>query len=664
MVPRQFKLTEAFIEKYTDLLPAWGPVGYFTFKTHYARPIEEENRTEEWFETVRRVVEGTYNIQRWHCEQFNLPWSQNKAQRSAQTMYDLIFSFKFLPPGRGLWMMGTEYVYERGSAALNNCGFATTANLNQSLSDPFCFLMDMSMLGVGVGMDTDGSETIIIKEPKSINGSFVVEDSREGWVCLVGSILDAYTGSGGIPVLIDYSKVRKLGTLIKSFGGTASGPGPLKQLVEDIQEILDPLIGMPITTKAIVDIANAIGVCVVSGNVRRSAEIILGPLGDLEYLGLKDPDINQERLNRWGWASNNSVIAEIGMDYTPYIFGIHKNGEPGFFWRKNAQQYGRMKDPINNKDKKAKGCNPCVEQTLEDHELCTLVETFPAHLDNLPAYIKTLKFAYLYAKTITLLPTHNPRTNAVMLRNRRIGTSQSGIVQSIQRLGFHEHMDWSDQGYGYIQELDEKYSDWLCVPKSIKTTSVKPSGTVSLLCGATPGIHYPFSEYYFRTMRFANESPFLTIAKNAGYRIAKTDDERSSVVYFPVRERNYVRSSKDVTIWEQLELAAQMQYWWADNQVSVTVTYQKHEKNELFNALPMFERRLKGASFLEYPSYERMLAMGYKFPAYIPITQKEYENASKHIKPMDFSSTIDTQGDDKQFCDGDTCVLLSGDEIA
>ena len=81
--------------------------------------------------------------------------------------------------------------------------------------------------------------------------------------------------------------------------------------------------------------------------------------------------------------------------------------------------------------------------------------------------------------------------NAVMQRNRRIGCSQSGIIQAINKLGRREYLNWCDSGYDRIQELDHQYSEWLCIPKSVKTTSVKPSGTVSLLCGATPGIHSP-----------------------------------------------------------------------------------------------------------------------------------------------------------------------------
>ena len=130
---------------------------------------------------VRRVVEGCYTIQLNHCRGLKLPWSMSKAQRSAQEMYRLIWEFRFLPPGRGLWMMGTDYIYERGSAALNNCAFVSTDEIPVSFSEPFCFLMDLSLLGVGVAFDTKGAGKLVIHEPEIADTTFVVEDSKEGW---------------------------------------------------------------------------------------------------------------------------------------------------------------------------------------------------------------------------------------------------------------------------------------------------------------------------------------------------------------------------------------------------------------------------------------------------------------------------------------------------
>lgn len=977
----KFKLSESFIQKYRDTEPPFGAIGYITYKSKYARPIPEEDRTEEWWETILRVVEGTYNIQKTHCESLRLPWNGVKAQHSAQEMYDLMFNMKFLPPGRGLWMMGTEAVEKRGSASLNNplhgdtliltekdgwvpisskagekvkvlsstklygrdhestnaapvwteadisnfethdclkiitkdkagvltstiaslnhrwlrkktvkkkwervttpdlrigdylpitrpaknypvslfgaqhgfffgdgtrsngelhqfgdstetlrslfgdkaisvtcrrddewvvrncpkiqwsrvpelengrsylygflagyfaadgsvgkngvcsissarldelkevkklfkylgirtreirlssqssnfseerelyqlaiykndldegfflqkkhlsrwkenyqknsndfakvveislagkhsvycatvpnyeqfvidgfiltsnCSFISTKDIALDFADPFCFLMDMSMLGVGVGGDTKGAGSFKVKEPRQGSYTFTVEDTREGWVELIRTYIDAFAGKGSIPYEVDYSKIRPKGAPIKTFGGTSSGPEPLKQLVEDIKNILYPLVEDSISSEAIVDLFNAIGRCVVSGNVRRSATIMLGDPDDNSFLELKDPVKNKERISKWGWASNNSIYATVGMNYDNVADRTAKNGEPGYFWLDNARKYGRMCDPPNYKDTLVEGCNPCSEQSLESYELCCLVETFPAAHENFDEYKRTLKFAYLYAKTVTLLPTHNARTNAVMLRNRRIGTSQSGIVQSFKKHGIRSHFELSNSGYDFLRDLDRIYSRWLCIPESIKITSVKPSGTVSLLCGATPGVHFPVSEYYWRTQRFDSDSPFVKSFREAGYRIEEGEGYSTVVVYFPVKEENFYKSKEEVTMWEQLEICAQMQYWWADNQVSVTVSFRPEEAAQIPLALQLYETRLKSVSFLPLLTTEDMRKKGYKHPPYQPISKEEYESAVQELKPVNLRQEKTSDGDKKEFCDSDSCTL-------
>ena len=109
----------------------------------------------------------------------------------------------------------------------------------------------------------------------------------------------------------------------------------------------------------------------------------------------------------------------------------------------------------------------------------------------------------MYGKTVTLVNTHWPETNAIMLKNRRIGLSQSGVIQGFNKHGRRALMNWCDNAYEEVKKLDKGYSDWLCVPRSVRTTSIKPSGTVSLLNGSTPGIHFPEDEYYIRRIRFS-----------------------------------------------------------------------------------------------------------------------------------------------------------------
>lgn len=683
---RQFTLSEIFIDQFRGRQPKWGPVGYFTYKRTYARD-KPDGTTEEFWETVRRVVEGCYQIQKIHCRTMSLPWNEAKAQRSAQDMYQRMWDFKFTPPGRGLWVMGTDVVYEKGGASLNSCGFTSTEDIDRDFADPFCFLMDMSMLGVGVGGDTRGVVKAKILSPSTTDVVHVVDDSREGWVDLIRVVLNSFVGKGDFPTRIDFSQVRPRGAPLKGFGGTASGSDPLGKLVISITRLLlssdvdvsfeeersdtphprfsefkqaDRLMSlrvhMPagvstprrITSSEIVDIFNYIGCCVVAGGIRRSAEIMFGEPDDLDFIRLKQ---DQAALEDHRWVSNNSIFAKRGMDYTTVAESIAHNGEPGLIWLDNIRAFGRMSGSPDYKDRQAAGSNPCVEQTLHNRELCTLVETYPAHHDSYEDYEATLKMAYLYAKTVTLVKTHNTRTNAVMAKNRRIGCSMSGIVQAMTKLGRRQFLDWCDKGYEYIQQLDRTYSDWLGIPLSIKTTSVKPSGTVSLLCGATPGIHYPHSEYYIRNIRVAKRSPHYMAALKAGYPVE--DDvyaDDTAVVSFPVHEEYFSKGKTQATIWEQFANAAALQRHWADNQVSVTVTFKDTEVSEIKTCLETYEDQLKGLSLLPLADHK------YKQAPYIEITREEYEALVARIQPMDLSNGASHEVDEK-FCDGSSCML-------
>jgi adenosylcobalamin-dependent ribonucleoside-triphosphate reductase len=651
-VRERFRLAEKFLDEFKGKQPDWGPLGYITYKRTYARVVDQDSgRTEEYWETLRRVIEGCYTIQHNHCLSLKLPWKPDKAQRSAQEMFRLMWDFRFLPPGRGLWMMGSDYIYERGSAALNNCAFVSTDEIDTDFAEPFCFLMDLSMLGVGVAFDTMGAGRITIQEPVIGEYTHMVEDSKEGWCDLIRVVLNAYVGRARKPAKIDYSKIRPMGAVIRTFGGIAPGPGPLIECIDNITKILAPRAGHDISSTDITDLMNVIGKCVVSGGVRRTAELALGDPNDQEYLRLKDPKLHGDKLTAWRWASNNSVAANIGQDYTAVGTQTAKNGEPGYFWRETARAYGRMKDGETWDDAKVAGTNPCAEQSLESYEICNLVETFPSRHNSFEEYKRTLKFAYLYAKTVTLIPTHNERTNAIMLRNRRIGLSQSGIVESFEKFGKREHFRWCDEGYNYITQLDKIYSSWLCVPKSIKKTSVKPSGTVSLMPGVTPGIHYAHSEYYFRTIRIDKTSALIKPLRESGYRIEESVyGDNTWVVYFPVHEENFSRSKTEVSLWEQMENVAQMCYYWADNQVSATVTFKPDEAKDLPYVLELYESRIKSISFLPLKDH------AYPQAPYQETTQEAYTQALAKLKPLNFES-INTDEAQDLFCDGDKCEI-------
>ena len=933
-----------------------------------------------------------------------------------------------------------------GNILTGNCAFVSSEGISEDFADPFCFLMDMSMLGVGTGADTKGAGKVKLQMPRTTEEPYVVEDSREGWVELIRVILNPFVGKGHYPLNIDYTGIRGRGVPLKTFGGTASGPKPLQDMVENLTRLLLPKgckvkFDVPyhedtgkidvakvkftgsgesyrITSAIIVDIFNYIGKGVVAGGIRRTAEIMFGEPDDEEFISLKS---DQKALEDRRWASNNSVYAYQGMDYGNIAARIAGNGEPGVLWLENARAFSRMDGVPDNRDWRVMGSNPCVtsdtivmteegprrvdsligksfgaavngevkpcengffktgtrpvylleteeghslkltadhqvlsalkvtskkryeefisaedispgdlvvlnnnrgmmslddpedendfavgwllgnllgdgyfhqgdetahlqfwgsqsvglvnqaramieklggdpryhkmrtgtyvedrdmrstqsrqlwllapeyginhdkeifndrlltssndvqrgflrglfdadgsvqgsqekgvsvrlasstphhlvtaqrmllnlginstiywnrrdagevmlpdgnggeklyptkdqhelviskdnlkqfsmfvgfsdhdktsaldgllgqykramnrerfvataksltyvgvedvydcqvpdihrfsangivvhncgEQLLESHELCNLVETFPAHHDDYDDYERTLKMAYLYAKTVTLVPTHVPRANAVMTRNRRIGCSMSGIIQAMVKLGRRGFLTWCDKGYDYIQRLDRIYSDWLGVPLSIKTTTVKPSGTTSLLCGATPGIHYPHSPFYIRHIRVANTSPLVEAARRAGYTVEPDDyADDTSVVAFPVAEKHFVKGKCEATIWEQFVNAADMQRHWANNAVSVTVTFNKEEIRDIQSCLESFEDRLKGVSMLPLADGDH----GYKHAPYVAISEDEYKEMVARVSPIDMTDSRH-EVDDK-FCSGDKC---------
>lgn len=971
----KFKLSDSFLEEFKTTKPDWGPLGEVTYLRTYSRK-KEDGTNEKWWETVKRVVEGVYNIQKEHCDHYKLPWNNAKAQKSAQIMYNKIFNFKFTPSGRGLWMMGTDFVNEKGAMALLNCAFITTEDISTRGSFPFTWAMDSLMLGVGVGFDTKGANKVTIKQPKE-DGVYQIPDSREGWVESLKILIDSYLDGNPLPTF-DYSIIRPYGAVIKGFGGVASGPEPLMTMHKGIASVLDKKIGQKISSVDIVDIMDMIGVCVVAGNVRRSAMLALGDWSDKDYVTMKDYNLHPEEVKTHRWSSNNSIIAEVGKtNYSEFVDSIVLNGEPGLVWLNNIRSHGRMSDLPDSKDKYVAGVNPCQpawaklltpegiknlgdikigdkvwskegwttvinkwstgvkkvnkyqttssifygtenhrvvsggikvevkdaetienltgpfnssyiidpqdvmdglvlgdgmvhqasnnkvllcvgekdsdyfksevrdlfikerfgispfaydvkttisykelpktwerripnryilnpnklvgllrglfsangtvadnrisikmsskgmmedvqlalsslgirsyfttnkpstikfsngeytckesydvnitvdrekfvkiigfiqtyknekisivesvakkkdydivniefvseeevyditvdnpshtywtqgcnvsncsEIVLESAELCNLVETFPSRHESLEEFKETLKYAYLYAKTVTLIPTHVPETNAVMMKNRRIGISQTGIIDAFVKHGRRKMMEWSDAGYKHLRDLDELYSNWLCIPRSIRITTVKPSGTTALLPGVSAGIHYPHSEYYIRRIRIASNSPLVLPLCEAGYSweysaygMTEEEKQKTLVFSFPVHEKYFDKGKEEASIWEQIKNVVDYQRWWSDNAVSVTVTFKKQEAHDIPLVLEAYEDSLKTISFLPLEEH------GYVQAPYETISKEKYLEMVENLKIPDFSvmtESIEAVGD--KYCTTDGCLVKS-----
>ena len=667
-----FRLIDDFVAKYVGVESPFGlrdagenSLGEITFIRTYSR-VKEDGTKERWHEVCRRVIEGMYSVQKNHAKENRLPWNDNKAQKSAQEAYDRMFNLKWTPPGRGLWAFGTPMTMEkRNSASLQNCAMVSTRDLDKN--DPgalFAWVMDALMLGIGVGFDTVGQEkNFSIYSPTEPSSTYEIPDTREGWVESVRLLLNSFLRPNQSIQEFDYSLIRPMGAPIKGFGGVASGPQPLMDLHTRIRKVIGSRGGEGFDARAIVDIINLIGTCVVSGNVRRSATLALGAAGDQDFINLKNAEIFPERNSYdsenpgWAWMSNNSIAAEVGTNYEDYVDLIVNNGEPGFIWLDVARNFGRLADPADGKDYRVMGFNPCAEQPLESYELCTLVEVHLNRHESKEDFLKTLKFAYLYGKTVTLMPTHWQQTNGIMQRNRRIGTSLTGIASFADQHGLPTTREWMDEGYQKIRAYDHSYSEWLCVRESIRVTTVKPSGSVSLLSGASPGVHWAVGgEYYLRAIRFGDQDPMLHLFKVAGYKIEKDlVSANTSVVYFPVHS-GHKRSEKEVTLFEKIALAATAQKYWSDNGVSVTLSFDKEsESKHVAPALHMYEGQLKAVSFLPMGNHT------YPQQPYTEITQEEYDHYIGRIGHIDFSAiydgveNLDSVGE--AYCTTDYCEI-------
>ena len=675
-----FRLSDDFVSSYKEKKAPFGyrdaagnSVGEITFLRTYSRK-KEDGTKETWVDVCERVINGMYSLQKDHCKKNRLPWNGVKAQASAKEAFDRLFNLKWTPPGRGLWIMGTPLVnLHKNSAALQNCAFVSTSEMTKdNPAEPFTFLMEASMLGIGVGFDDKGSDKdFAIYQPKDTVTIDVIADDRESWARATGDLINSYLKPDQNTIQFDYSLIRPYGSPIATFGGTASGPEPLIRLHEKIKKMFNGRSGQKLTTVDIADLGNLIGVCVVSGNVRRSAELFIGRNTE-DFLNLKNPEVFPERNSYdpndpgHGWMSNNSIETSVGADISNIVDGIALNGEPGVIWMDMSRKYGRLIDPPNNKDWRVSGYNPCAEQSLESYECCTLVETYLNRHDSLEDYKRTLKFAYLYAKTVTLLPTHWEKTNAIMQRNRRIGTSMSGIANFADINGIPVLREWMDSGYETVKRYDNIYSEWFGIRESIKMTTVKPSGTVSILAGESPGVHWtPGGKYFLRAIRFSNDDPMLPLFKMANYRVepASESPDSTSVVFFPIKS-DAERAEKDVTIFEKMAIASVAQRYWSDNSVSVTISFDSEtEQKHIGTVLHMYDGQLKTVSFLPSGNFT------YPQMPYTQITEEEYVNEGEmKLFPIDFAGVYAGMAADavgESYCTTDACeIKLIKDNIS
>jgi len=579
-----------------NIITPFSTVGYLTYKRTYSRVIEEKGRTEEFDETIDRVMTGAQN-------QLGVGYSPEEFAR----FRDYQLGLKVSVAGRFLWQLNTSTVGKLGLPSLQNCAFVT---IDEPVR-PFTWAFEMLMLGSGVGFNIQRENvkklpmvSLSFKPPTrqdDASADYIVPDTREGWMRLLGKTLKAAMQSTN-NTTFSYSTqlIRGYGAKIKGFGGTASGPEILVTGIDQIATVLKKRRGSFLRPIDCLDIMNIIGSIVVAGNVRRSAQIAIGDFDDEEYLRAKRWDIGN--IPNWRAMSNNSIVwdgkTELGESFWA---GYEGKGEPyGLINLELSREVGRLGD-YRYPDPNIAGYNPCAEQGLDNHETCALGEIFLPNFSSKRELIDAIKLLYRTVKHSLALPAKGlPETEKVVNKNMRMGLGVTGYLQASET-----QRKWLPEAYEALREYDVEYSARNGFPISIKLTTCKPSGTLSLLPGVSPGVHPAFAQYMIRRIRIAQGHELIQVAKDHGYHVEpqlKFDgsvDPSTMIIEFPFAHPEGTVLADEMTCFEQLLAVRRVQEDWSDNAVSCTVYYDREELPALKEYLyENFATKHKSLSFL------------------------------------------------------------------
>ena len=622
----------------------WSSVGYLTYKRTYSRRVDEAGNTEEFPDTVERVITAAQ-------EQLQCGFTAQEQSR----LRDYLLGLKGMVAGRFLWQLGTDTVGSLGLASLQNCA----ATVVDEPIRPFTWCMDMLMLGSGVGYNIQRknvdklpvvhAEYAMPVRQDNASADFIVPDSREGWVQLLGKTLKAAFYSGKS---FTYSTqlIRSKGAPIKGFGGTASGPEDLVWGITEISKVLEKRSGRKLRPVDCLDIMNIIGAVVVAGNVRRSAQIAIGDPDDVEFLLAKRWDLGN--IPNWRAMSNNSVFCDDIKDLHEFFWdGYEGKGEPyGLINLKLSRKVGRL-DETQYPDPDVQCYNPCAEQSLAKYETCCLAEVYLPNITSQAELMDVASLLYRINKHSLALPCHNKETEEIVHRNMRMGIGITGYLESTE-----EQKSWLSPTYEQLRILDKQYSAEHNWPESIKLTTCKPSGTLSLLPGVTSGVHPAYAKFMIRRIRIAAGHPLVQTCKDHGYDVEYqknfdgTDDHSTVVVSFPFRHKDTAVLARDVSAIDQLNFVRELQTHWSDNSVSCTVYYRKEELPEIRAYLKKHYKNChKSLSFLLHSEH------GFKQAPLEEITEEQYLEMVAKVRPITSISNGEIGLDDE--CASGACPI-------
>lgn len=520
-----------------------------------------------------------------------------------------------------------------GGVRTGQCWYTTLYGV-----DDWCWTANQLMLGggVGVGLAEIGNLPVVSQNPARLavwcvdghvnlgevnpdaksylNGQtpvLRVPDSREGWVEALRQVLTS--AFEGRDLIVDVSDIRARGLPIRTFGGIACGPGPLVSLLRNSWDIIRNAVGRRLSSVEALDITNYVGLCIKAGNVRRSALIVLGDAQDQAFRDAKK-DFDKVRSHRH--TSNNSIVFRsweqiAKFDWENLVEDNLEFGEPGL-----------LNLPLVwASDPGAKGVNPCGEQALHDREACNLAEVFPAQFESHTNPTEVLRLVTRYCLRQRLTPLTDAKSQEVGNRNMRVGVGLGGLCD----------FDWTRNSlrhfYGTCRDEANRYASELGVAAPITVTTVKPSGTISLLNGSSPGIHAPYAAHYIRRTRIAKNDPLAAAMIEA--KVPHEEDVYDKtghtwVFSFPTKAAHTKFTVQTETIRDQFERQKAVQEAWADNAVSATLSFEESEKHELAACLKEYVPFLKSTSVLNK-------VHGYVQPPYEVISEEQYGLMYSHI---------------------------------
>jgi ribonucleoside-diphosphate reductase alpha chain len=542
-------------------------------KSRYARYLPEQKRRENWDETSTRWVD-------FFKEQL-----KDKIN-TQDTIWDIlgtsINNLSVLPSMRSVMTAGEAL--KRTHVAAYNCSYLPVDN--QRCFDEAMYIL---LCGTGVGFSCEQqyvNQLPVVPSSFEEGATIVVADSKEGW-CQAYRMLIDNLYQGFIPKW-DVSLVRPAGAPLKTFGGRASGPGPLIDLFQYTVDKFKAALGRKLKSIEAHDIMCKIGEVVVVGGVRRSAMISLGDLGDYDHATAKAGawwENHGERAlaNNSAVYNNKPSIGEFMKEWLD-IYNSH-SGERGIFNReasqKQAAKWSRRDISTDY------GTNPCSEIILKPYQFCNL-STIVVSPDDTLASLKTKVRLATIMGTMQSTLTDFPYLRDIWKKNteqeRLLGVSMTGILDNHILRGSstqHNLRDVLEQLRDVARETNKEWAAILSVPESAAITCVKPEGTVSQLTQTSSGIHAGHAPYYIRRIRQDKKDPLtqFLIDQGVSYEDCVMKPDQTAVFSFPQNSPGFTR--KDINAIEHLNIWLAYQRHWCEHKPSVTISVKDHEWMEV-----------------------------------------------------------------------------------